>query len=304
MSGQSVARHRAGTVAIVGRPNVGKSTLLNALVGQKLSITSPKPQTTRHRVMGILSDPTFQAVFIDTPGLHTNQPRALNRLMNRAAGSSMADADLILWMVDAARWTAEDEAVLERVRSADKPCMLVINKVDRLRRREQLLPLIEKLAGLHAFAAVVPLSAQRPADVNRLAPIIEGLLPEAPPLFPADQVTDRSERFLAAEVIREKLTRFLHQELPYGLTVEIESWQEQDDPPAVDIHAVIWVERAGQKPIVIGKGGQVLKSVGRAARLELNQSLGRRVHLELWVKVRENWADSDTALRALGYESS
>ncbi|MFZ8887647.1 MAG: GTPase Era [Steroidobacteraceae bacterium] len=304
MSGQSVARHRAGTVAIVGRPNVGKSTLLNALVGQKLSITSPKPQTTRHRVMGILSDQTFQAVFIDTPGLHTNQPRALNRLMNRAAGSSMADADLILWMVDAARWTAEDEAVLERVRSADKPCMLVINKVDRLRRREQLLPLIEKLAGLHAFAAVVPLSAQRPADVNRLAPVIEGLLPEAPPLFPADQVTDRSERFLAAEVIREKLTRFLHQELPYGLTVEIESWQEQDDPPAVDIHAVIWVERAGQKPIVIGKGGQVLKSVGRAARLELNQSLGRRVHLELWVKVRENWADSDTALRALGYESS
>ncbi|MGA1080983.1 MAG: GTPase Era [Steroidobacteraceae bacterium] len=304
MSDQSSARHRAGTVAIVGRPNVGKSTLLNALVGQKLSITSPKPQTTRHRVMGILSDPTFQAVFIDTPGLHTNQPRALNRLMNRAAGSSMADADLVLWMVDAARWTAEDEAVLERVRSADKPCILVINKVDRLRRREQLLPLIEKLAGLHAFAAVVPLSAQRPADVNRLAPIIEGLLPEAPPLFPADQVTDRSERFLAAEVIREKLTRFLHQELPYGLTVEIESWQEQDDPPAVDIHAVIWVERAGQKPIVIGKGGQVLKSVGRAARLELNQSLGRRVHLELWVKVRENWADSDTALRALGYESS
>ncbi|MGA1497526.1 MAG: GTPase Era, partial [Steroidobacteraceae bacterium] len=261
-------------------------------------------QTTRHRVMGILSGQTFQAVFIDTPGLHTNQPRALNRLMNRAAGSSMADADLVLWMVDAARWTAEDEAVLERVRSADKPCILVINKVDRLRRREQLLPLIEKLAGLHAFAAVVPLSAQRPADVNRLAPIIEGLLPEAPPLFPADQVTDRSERFLAAEVIREKLTRFLHQELPYGLTVEIESWQEQDDPPAVDIHAVIWVERAGQKPIVIGKGGQVLKSVGRAARLELNQSLGRRVHLELWVKVRENWADSDTALRALGYESS
>lgn len=304
MSDQSSARHRAGTVAIVGRPNVGKSTLLNALVGQKLSITSPKPQTTRHRVMGILSGQAFQAVFIDTPGLHTNQPRALNRLMNRAAGSSMADADLILWMVDAARWTAEDEAVLERVRSADKPCILVINKVDRLRRREQLLPLIEKLAGLHAFAAVVPLSAQRPADVNRLAPVIEGLLPEAPPLFPADQVTDRSERFLAAEVIREKLTRFLHQELPYGLTVEIESWQEQDDPPAVDIHAVIWVERAGQKPIVIGKGGQVLKSVGRAARLELNQSLGRRVHLELWVKVRENWADSDTALRALGYESS
>ncbi|MFZ9125195.1 MAG: GTPase Era [Steroidobacteraceae bacterium] len=304
MSDQSSARHRAGTVAIVGRPNVGKSTLLNALVGQKLSITSPKPQTTRHRVMGILSDPTFQAVFIDTPGLHTNQPRALNRLMNRAAGSSMADADLILWMVDAARWTAEDEAVLERVRSADKPCILVINKVDRLRRREQLLPLIEKLAGLHAFAAVVPLSAQRPADVNRLAPIIEGLLPEAPPLFPADQVTDRSERFLAAEVIREKLTRFLHQELPYGLTVEIESWQEQDDPPAVDIHAVIWVERAGQKPIVIGKGGQVLKSVGRAARLYLNLTLGRRVHLELWVKVRENWVDSDTALRALGYESS
>ncbi len=296
--------YRAGTVAIVGRPNVGKSTLLNALVGQKLSITSPKPQTTRHRVTGILSNQAFQAVFIDTPGLHTNQPRALNRLMNRAAGSSMADADLILWVVDAARWTAEDEAVLERVRTAAKPCILVINKVDRLKRREQLLPLIEKLAAFHAFAAVVPLSAQRPADVNRLAPVIEGLLPKAPPLYPVDQVTDRSERFLAAEVIREKLTRSLHQELPYGLTVEIESWQEQSDPPAVEIHAVIWVERAGQRRIVIGKGGQVLKAVGRAARLELNQSLGRRVHLELWVKVRENWADSDAALRALGYEST
>lgn len=304
MNGQVTRPHRAGTVAIVGRPNVGKSTLLNALVGQKLSITSPKPQTTRHRVTGILSDEKFQAVFIDTPGLHTHQPRALNRLMNRAAGSSMADADLILWVVDAVRWTAEDEAVLERVRSAAKPCILVINKVDRLRRREQLLPLIDKLSALYAFAAVVPLSAQRSADVNRLAPVIEGLLPEAPPLYPVDQVTDRSERFLAAEVIREKLTRSLHQELPYGLTVEIESWQEQDDPPAVEIHAVIWVERVGQRRIVIGKGGQVLKSVGRAARLELNQSLGRRVHLELWVKVRENWADSDAALRALGYESS
>lgn len=303
MSEVAQDRYRAGTVAIVGRPNVGKSTLLNALVGQKLSITSPKPQTTRHRVTGILSGTGFQAVFIDTPGLHAHQPRALNRLMNRAAGSSMADADLVLWVVDAVRWTAEDDGVLERIRSVGKPCVLVINKVDRLKRRAQLLPLIEKLAGLHEFAAVVPLSAQRVADVARLEPVIQALLPEGSSLYPVDQVTDRNERFLAAEIIREKLTRSLHQELPYGLTVEIEAWKEQDDPPAVEIHAVIWVERVGQRRIVIGKGGQVLKAVGRAARLELNATLGRRVHLELWVKVRENWADSDAALRALGYES-
>lgn len=295
---------RAGTIAIVGRPNVGKSTLLNALVGQKLSITSPKPQTTRHRVTGILSGTGFQAVFIDTPGLHAHQPRALNRLMNRAAGSSMADADLILWVVDAVRWTPEDDAVLAKVRSIAKPTLLVINKVDRLKRREQLLPLIQKLSALHDFAAVVPLSAQRPGDVTRLEPVIRDLLPEGLQLYPPDQVTDRNERFLAAEVVREKLTRSLHQELPYGLTVEIESWKEQDQPPGVEIHAVIWVERAGQRRIVIGTGGQVLKAVGRAARLELNQTLGRRVHLELWVKVRENWADSEAALRALGYEQS
>jgi GTP-binding protein Era len=290
-------------VALVGRPNVGKSTLMNALLGHKVSIVSPRPQTTRTRIHGVLTRPGLQIVFADLPGIHTKQPRAINRYMNRTALSSLADSDVNLFVIEALRWTDEDERALGELRQAGRPIVLVINKVDRLKRRAQLLPLIEKLAGLHEFAAVVPLSAQRVADVARLEPVIQALLPEGSSLYPVDQVTDRNERFLAAEIIREKLTRSLHQELPYGLTVEIEAWKEQDDPPAVEIHAVIWVERVGQRRIVIGKGGQVLKAVGRAARLELNATLGRRVHLELWVKVRENWADSDAALRALGYES-
>jgi len=292
--------HRAGLVALVGRPNVGKSTLLNALVGQKVSITSPKPQTTRHRIAGILTGPGFQAVFLDTPGLHARLHRGLNRAMNRAALGSLADADLLLFVVDASRWTEEDDAVLERVRSSGKKAVLVVNKVDRVKPRARLLPLLERLASRHAFEAVVPLSALRRDNVERLAALIPPLLPEGEPHFPEDQVTDRSERFLAAEVVREKLTLALHDELPYGITVEIERWEEEDG--RLVIGAVIWVERAGQRKITIGEGGQKLKEVGRAARLELNELLGRPVHLELWVKVREDWADSDAALRQFGYD--
>lgn len=292
--------HRAGLVALVGRPNVGKSTLLNALVGQKVSITSPKPQTTRHRIAGILTGPGFQAVFLDTPGLHARLQRGLNRAMNRAALGSLADADLLLFVVDASRWTEEDDAVLERVRSSGKKAVLVVNKVDRVKPRARLLPLLERLASRHAFEAVVPLSALRRDNIERLAALIPPLLPEGEPHFPEDQVTDRSERFLAAEVVREKLTLALHDELPYGITVEIERWEEEDG--RLVIGAVIWVERAGQRKITIGEGGQKLKEVGRAARLELNELLGRPVHLELWVKVREDWADSDAALRQFGYD--
>jgi len=299
----NVGAHRAGFVALVGRPNVGKSTLMNELVGQKVSITSPKPQTTRHRIAGILTGTGFQAVFLDTPGLHTRQTRGLNRAMNRAALGSLADADLLLFVVDATRWTGEDEAALERVRQAGKRAILVINKCDRVRPRERLLPLIERLSARHAFDAVVPLSALKADNVERLAALIPPLLPEADPLYPEDQVTDRSERFLAAEVVREKLTLVLQEELPYGITVEIERWEELEDG-RVEIGAVIWVERVGQRKIVIGEGGERLKDVGRAARLELNELLGRRVHLELWVKVRENWADSDAALRQFGYDPS
>jgi GTP-binding protein Era len=297
------AAHRSGFVALVGRPNVGKSTLLNALVGQKVSITSPKPQTTRHRIAGILTGPGYQAVFLDTPGLHRRQSRGLNRAMNRAALGSLAEADLLLFVVDATRWSDEDEAVLEHVRQAGKKSVLVLNKCDRVRPRERLLPLIARLSALHGFDAVVPLSARDGENVGQLAALIPPLLPEAEAPYPADQVTDRSERFLAAEVVREKLTLVLQEELPYGITVEIERWDELEDG-RVEIGAVIWVERTGQRKIVIGEGGQRLKEVGRAARLELNGLLGRRVHLELWVKVRENWADSEAALRQFGYEPS
>ena len=296
------ATHRCGYVALIGRPNVGKSTLLNALVGQKVSITSPKPQTTRHRIVGILGGPGFQAVFLDTPGLHARQHRGLNRAMSRAALGSLAEADLLLLVVDATRWTQEDEAALERVRQSEKPAVLIVNKCDKVKPRENLLPTLERLSALHAFDAVVPLSALKGDNVDRLRDVIAPLLPEGEAIYAEDQVTDRSVRFLAAEIIREKLTRVLQEELPYGISVEIERWEEEDN--RLVIGAVIWVEREGQRKIVIGEGGQRLKEVGQAARLDINDMLERRVHLELWVKVRENWADNEAALRQFGYDPS
>jgi len=292
--------HRCGLVALVGRPNVGKSTLLNALVGQKVSIVSPKPQTTRHRIAGILTQPGWQAVFLDTPGLNSRRPSGLNRSMNRAALGSLAEADLLFMVVDASRWTDEDETVLARVRDSDAKAVLVLNKVDQVRPRQRLLPEIERLAGLHSFVEIVPLSALKGDNLDRLVALLPALLPEGAPLYPDDQVTDRSERFMAAEIVREKLTLVLREELPYGLTVEIERWEEEGG--RLTIGAVIWVEREGQRRIVIGEGGQMLKDVGRAARLDLNRMLDRRVRLELWVKIRENWADSEAALRNFGYD--
>jgi GTP-binding protein Era len=294
--------HRCGYVALIGRPNVGKSTLLNALVGQKVSITSPKPQTTRHRIVGIMSEPGVQAVFLDTPGLHARLHRGLNRAMNRAALGSVAEADLLLAVVDATRFTREDEAVIEKLRQAGKPAILVVNKCDKVKPREKLLPTLERLSAMYAFDAVVPLSALRGDNVGRLKEVIAPLLPEGEAIYAEDQVTDRSERFLAAEIIREKLTRVLQEELPYGISVEVERWEEEDG--RLLIGAVIWVEREGQRKIVIGEGGQRLKEVGQAARLDINEMLERRVHLELWVKVRENWADNEAALRQFGYDPS
>jgi GTP-binding protein Era len=295
--------HRSGSVALVGRPNVGKSTLLNALVGQKVSIVTPKPQTTRHRIAGVVTRPGFQVTFLDTPGLHGRASRRLNQAMNRAALGTLAEADLLLFVVDASRWTGEDEAVLERLKQAGRPALLVVNKVDRVRPREKLLPLLQSLSGKHEFLEVVPVSALRAENLERLLALIAARLPEAPPAWPEDQVTDRSERFLAAEVVREKLTLVLRDELPYGLTVEIERWEEEGEGRTL-VGAVIWVEREGQRRIVIGERGERLKQVGQAARLELNELLGRRVHLELWVKVRENWADSESALRQFGYDET
>ncbi len=296
-----MSAHRCGFAALIGRPNVGKSTLLNAFTGHKISIVTPKPQTTRHRVLGLVNLPEAQIAFVDTPGLHRQEGRALNRAMNRTAAAAALDADVIVYVVEALRFGDEDELALQRARDADRPIIAVVNKVDTARPRDKLLPFLGKLAELHAFAEIVPVSALDARDVQRLAQVIAKFLPESPPLFPADQLTDRSQNFRIAEVIREKLTLELHEELPYGIAVEVEGTGEEEDGQLV-VSAVIWVDRAGQKPIVIGARGERLKRVGGAARRELNLLLGRRLHLNLWVKVRENWADSAQALRELGME--
>lgn len=296
------ADHRAGFAALIGRPNVGKSTLLNALIGSKLSIVTPKPQTTRHRVIGLVNRPDAQIAFVDTPGLHRMEGRALNRAMNRAAAAAAMDADLILFVVEALRFGDEDELALERARAASRPVIAVVNKVDRANPREKLLPYLAQLATRHDFAEVVPLSALVAADSRRLLDLIVRHLPPSPPLFPPEQLTDRSENFRISEIIREKLTLELNEELPYGIAVEVEATGEEDDGQLV-VSAVIWVDRPGHKPIVIGARGERLKRVGSAARRELNELLGRRLHLQLWVKVREDWADSAQALRQLGVDT-
>ncbi len=293
-----------GFAALVGRPNVGKSTLLNALLGRKVSIVSPKPQTTRTRIHGVLTRPGMQIVFVDLPGIHAKQPRAINRYMNRTALASLADADVNLFVIEALRWTDEDERALAELKAAGRPILLLINKVDRAKPRERLLPFIEEIHRKAEFAEVVPLSALKRSNLDRLPAVIAAHLPESPLLFPPDQVTDASDRFMAAEIIREKLTRRLQEEVPYGLVVEVEGMGEaEDEPGKLVIQAVIWVERTGQKAIVIGKGGELLKEIGRAARLELREHFGKPVHLELWVKVREGWSDDENALRKFGYET-
>jgi GTP-binding protein Era len=300
---QPSSTHRSGFVAIAGRPNVGKSTLVNALVEQKVSIVTAKPQTTRHRILGIVTRPEAQIVLVDTPGMHSNARRALNRYMNRTAANAVAEADLSLFLVEGTRWLPEDQAALDRIQRTGRPVIAVVNKVDRVRPTERLLPFIEELARRAPFVDIVPVSALRGTNLDRLMRVITAHLPEAAPMYPAGQVTDRSARFLAAEIVREKLTLALSDELPYGISVEIEAYDVAPDG-AVSIAAVIWVERKGQKGIVIGEKGERLKHIGRAARLELKRMLGAPVYLELWVKIKENWADDERALRSLGYESS
>jgi GTP-binding protein Era len=292
---------RAGFVAVVGRPNVGKSTLINALVGAKISIVTPRPQTTRHRILGIRNEPGAQIVFIDTPGLHSLQRKAMNRLMNRVADAAIAEAELILFMCEANRWTGEDGRALERVAAgASCPVIAVLNKIDKVHPREELLRSIAEVSARHAFAEAVPVSARRGDNLDRLAQVVRSYLPESPALFPTDAVSDRSESFRAAEIIREKLTLVLRQEVPYGITVEIERFER--DEGGITIGALIWVERESQKGIVVGKGGALLKRAGGAARLELKEQYGVPVHLDLWVKVRENWADNEEQLIRLGYQ--
>jgi len=291
---------RSGFAALVGRPNVGKSTLLNALIGAKLSIVTPRPQTTRHRILGVLTLPQAQIAFVDTPGLHVKAGRALNKAMNRTATAALEDADLAVLVVEALRWTSEDELALARIVGAARPVLAAVNKIDRVRPRERLLPYLAELAARHAFLAIVPVSALRADNVADLRDTIAAHLPRGPVLFPQGELTDRSVSFRIAETIREKLTLELNQEVPYGIAVEVERLTEEDGVLTVD--AAIWVDREGQKPIVIGARGERLKRVGRAARLALNEMLGRRLHLNLWVKVRENWADNARALRELGVE--
>lgn len=290
---------RCGFVALVGRPNVGKSTLLNQLLGQKISITSSKPQTTRHRIRGIDTAETSQAIYVDTPGLHRTAPRALNRYMNRAASSAISEVDIIVLVVDRTRWTEEDQWILERVRTAGRPTILVVNKVDELPDKSVLLPHLQVLSEKMDFAAVIPLSARTGDNVAVLAEEVRRHLPVSPPYFPADQITDRSERFLAAELIREKLMRNLGAEIPYAVTVEIDEFALRDN--IAHVIATIWVERDGQKAIVIGKDGARLKSIGQAARQDMERAFGNKVFLRLWVKVKEDWASDERALRSLGY---
>ena len=292
---------RAGFIAVVGRPNVGKSTLINTILGSKVSIVTPKPQTTRHRILGVDTRSDYQAIYIDTPGIHRKATKAMNRLMNRTAANALADADLICFLTEADRWTEEDQDVLDRLDAVNVPVIAVLNKIDRVHPKESLLDALAVMSGRREFAEVVPISARRSDDVERLCELVPRFLPESEPLFPDDMVTDRSEQFRIAEIIREKLMLALRQEVPYGLTVQVERMAREEQ--GLEIHAVIWVERDSQKGIVVGKGGSVLKRVGRAARLELNEVLDERVHLELWVKVKDNWADSEKDLLQLGYES-
>ncbi len=293
---------RCGTVVLAGRPNVGKSTLLNALVGRKVSIVTPKAQTTRHRIQGIVTRPAYQMVLVDTPGAGAAAGSRLGHVMSREAAAGVAAADAALLVIAAPRWTPEDDAVLAKLKSAGCPIVLAVNKIDRMRPRTRLLPLLERAAARHAFAAIVPISAEYRDNLDRLVDVLVALLPVAPAAWPDDQVTDRSERFLAAEVLREQLMMGLSDELPYGLAVEIERFEATADG-RTEIDAVIWVERIGQRKIVIGAQGERLKAIGQAARLALNELFGRRVHLSTWVKVREGWSDDDQLLRRLGHDA-
>lgn len=292
---------RSGYVAIIGRPNVGKSTLINRILGQKLCITSRRPQTTRHRILGIKTTEQGQFIYVDTPGLHSDNKKAMNRYMNRAASSSIEDVDVILFVVEGLKWTDEDKKVLKRLQEdARAPVILVLNKADKLSDKGALLPQIQELSSQYEFAAVVPISARKGMNTDVLEQEIAKLMPAGEMIYDEDQLTDRSSRFLAAEIVREKLFRYLGKELPYSITVEVELFEEDDG--MFRISAVVYVERSGQKSIVIGKKGEQLKRIGQDAREEMEQLFGCKVFLQVWVKVREGWSDNERMLKNLGYK--
>lgn len=292
-------QHRFGHVAIVGRPNVGKSTLLNRLIGQKLSITAGKPQTTRHSILGILSEPNLQIAFIDTPGLHRGQFAKINKLMNQHALGALEEAHHVIVVIEAMRFTDEDQYVLDRLKDVEVPVSLVVNKVDLAKQREVLLPFLQSIRDKRAFKHIWLISARSGSGIESMKRELAQDLPLGLSVYPEDEITDRNERFLAAEFVREQLVRLLGQELPYATTVEIERFQE--DGNLTRIHAVIWVEREGQKAIVVGEGGAMLKKVGTNARLNLERLLDTKVFLELWVKVKASWSNDDRALKRFGY---
>ena len=289
-----------GYIALVGRPNVGKSTLLNCILEQKLSITSKKPQTTRHSILGIRTQNEYQFVYVDTPGIHQSNKKAMNRMMNKTAISVLRDVDVIAFIVDGTHWQEEDEYVLELIKNASAPCVLVINKVDKIVDKAQLLPWINEISQRHNFAAIIPISAKTGIQVDGLQNQLLTYLPEGPHLFPDDQVTDRSIKFLCAELLREKVFRFCGQELPYSVSVEIESFKEEEK--LIRIHALIVVETEGHKRMIIGDKGQKLKEMATEARKDMERMLDKKVFLQCWCKVKSGWADNERMLKQLGYD--
>lgn len=288
-----------GYVALIGRPNVGKSTLMNHLLGQKISITSRKPQTTRHRILGISTNAQGQAIYMDTPGMHQSEQRALNRYLNRTADTTLLGVEVVVWLIDGLAFQDYDEVIFKKLERAGLPVILAVNKVDKVKDKDAMLAFFEQAQKRYPFEHIVPISALKRTNLEELETAIMSLLPERENIYPEDQITDRSERFLAAEIVREKLTRRLGDELPYALTVEIERYE--DLPGISKIYAIIWVERDSQKNIVIGKQGEMLKKVGTDARHDIEKLIDKKVYLQLWVKVKSGWSDSERALQSLGF---
>jgi len=293
---------KCGYVALIGRPNVGKSTLMNHLLGQKLSITSRKPQTTRHRILGIKTTEVGQAIFMDTPGMHQDEKKVLNRYLNKTADATLLGVDVVVWLLDGLFWHEYDQQIFKKLHQAGLPVILVVNKIDKLKDRNAMLAFFEQAKQAYPFEQIIPVSALKSQNLQVLEDAIMDLLPTAEPIYPADQITNRPERFFAAEIIREKLTRRLGDELPYALTVEIERYEEH--PELCRIYAAILVERDSQKSIVIGKQGVMLKNIGTEARIDIERLIDQKVYLQLWVKVKKGWSDNERALQSLGFIDS
>lgn len=289
-----------GYVALIGRPNVGKSTLMNHLLKQKISITSRKPQTTRHRILGINTTDAGQVIYMDTPGMHAEQKKALNRQLNRTADITLLGVDVIVWLIDRLSWHEFDDVIFDKLKQAGLPVILAVNKVDRITEKEKVLAFFAQAQARFPFQAIFPISALKGIHLEELEAEIMGLLPEGALIYPADQITDRPERFLVSEIIREKLMRRLGAELPYELTVEIERYEEL--PHISKIYAIIWIERLSQKSIIIGTEGEMLKKIGTDARVDIERLIGQKVYLQLWVKVKKGWSDNERALQSLGYQ--